>query len=292
MLAPASSPKAESGKGSVVTRRAYNLFRHVRQNGAVQPDRIAAQFYTLREFTGTPDGFRGALERVSAIGYSAVQLSAVGALDAGITAAQARSWLDAYGLRCVATHRPWKRLTGELDAEIEFHKTLGCDYVAIGGTVWDYGYEPDDYRRFVGDAQPVMAGLKAAGIRFGVHNHAAEFMKFDGIHPFDIWLSEGGPDLKLEIDTYWVVEAGVEVVGLMRRCAGRMPVIHVKDREVVREGPRMAPIGEGNLDWRAIVAAGDAGGVESYIVEQDTCARDPFDCLRSSFEYLRDLPVG
>ena len=226
------------------------------------------------------------------IGYTAVQLSAVGAFEQGTTAEEARNWLDEYGLRCVATHRPWKRLMSAAAAEIEFHQTLGCDYVAIGGTVWDYGYEPADYRRFMVDAKPVIAELKSAGIRFGVHNHAAEFMKFGGVHPFDLWLNEGGEDLMLEIDTYWVVEAGVDVVGLMRRCAGRIPVIHVKDREVVREGPRMAAIGEGNLDWNAIVTVGDAGGVESYVVEQDVCSRDPFDCLRSSFDYLRDLAVG
>ncbi|MHB8636138.1 MAG: sugar phosphate isomerase/epimerase family protein [Fimbriimonadaceae bacterium] len=258
----------------------------------MQPDRIAAQFYTLRELTATAEGFREALRRVSEIGYSAVQLSAVAALENGVSAAQARAWLDEYGLRCIATHRPWKRLTSELNAEIDFHHVLGCDYVAIGGTVWDYGYEPADYRRFMEDAKPVIAALKAGGIRFGVHNHAAEFMKFDGVHPFELWLNEGGADLMLEVDTYWVVDAGVDIVSLLRRCAGRIPVIHVKDREVAREGTRMAPIGEGNLDWQAIVAVGDAGGVESYVVEQDVCARDPFDCLRASFDYLMDLDVG
>ena len=30
-------------------------------------------------------------------------------------------------------------------------------------------------------------------------------------------------------------------------------------------------------------------GVEWYAVEQDTCRRDPFDCLRSSFDYLSAL---
>lgn len=246
----------------------------------------------MRDFTKTSDGFRDSLRKVAEIGYGGVQLSAVGAFDAGVTATQAKRWLNEFGLKCVATHRPWKCLTDSTDAEIEFHHTLECDYVAIGGTVWDYGFEPADYRRFLADAAPVVAALKASGIRFGVHNHAAEFMKFDGVHPFDLWVTDGGQDLMLEVDTYWVVEAGVDVYDLLQRCAGRIPVIHVKDREVIREGPRMAPVGEGNLDWARIVTIGNAGGVESYVVEQDECARDPFDCLRSSFEFLRNLDVG
>jgi sugar phosphate isomerase/epimerase len=48
----------------------------------------------------------------------------------------------------------------------------------------------------------------------------------------------------------------------------------------------MAPVGEGNLDWDGIIAAGEEGGVEWYAIEQDVCRRDPFDCLASSFEFL------
>jgi sugar phosphate isomerase/epimerase len=73
----------------------------------------------------------------------------------------------------------------------------------------------------------------------------------------------------------------------MQRCAGRVPVIHLKDKEVVpKDGPVIAAIGEGNLPWNTIVPACEAAGVDWYGVEQDTCRRDPFDCLRSSFEYL------
>jgi sugar phosphate isomerase/epimerase len=250
---------------------------------------IAAQFYTLRDFTGTREGFRDSLRRVAEMGYSAVQLSAVGAFENGLTSRDARVMLDENGLRCIATHRPWSRLSQATNAEIDFHHELGCDYAAIGGIAGDFGYGLDDFRRFNREAQVTIEKLKTAGIRFGVHNHAHEFIKFDGRFPFDVWLDEGGADLMLEVDTYWVIEAGIDPTGLLRRCAGRIPVIHVKDREVVREGPRMAAIGEGNMDWRSIIAAGDAGGVEAYVVEQDVCPRDPFDCLRSSFEFLASL---
>jgi len=78
----------------------------------------------------------------------------------------------------------------------------------------------------------------------------------------------------------------------MARCAGRAPVIHLKDREVVeKEGPVMAPIGEGNLPWNTILPACENAGVKWYAIEQDTCRRDPFDCLRSSYEYLSRFPI-
>ena len=53
----------------------------------------------------------------------------------------------------------------------------------------------------------------------------------------------------------------------------------------------MCPVGEGNLDWDGIIEAGDKAGVEWYAVEQDTCRRDAFDCLRSSLEFLTSKGV-
>jgi sugar phosphate isomerase/epimerase len=258
----------------------------------MDPNRLAAQMYTLRDFIKTPEGLRDALQRVSEMGYKGVQMSAVGAFDIGLTAAQARKWLDEFGLKCMATHRPWKRYTEALDEEIVFHQTLGCDYAGLGSFTGLYGVTPDDYRRFVADLAPIIAKLKSVGIRFGVHNHAVEFMKFDGLHPFDVLIDEGGPDIQLLIDTYWVHEAGVDVIPLIQRCAGRVAVLHLKDREVTKEGTRMGAVGEGNLPWAEIVRAADAAGAEWYAVEQDVCPRDPFDCLKSSFEYLSELDAG
>ena len=63
--------------------------------------------------------------------------------------------------------------------------------------------------------------------------------------------------------------------------------MHLKDLEVFGwEPPTYAPVGEGNLDWDAILAACRAGGTEWGIVEQDVCRRDPFECLASSYRFL------
>src|ERR1019366_9150665 len=94
-----------------------------------------------------------------------------------VTAAQAKEMLENSGLVCCATHRPWNRLVENIDEEIEFHRILGCNYAAIGGISWDYGVQPDNYRKFLGDAIPVIDKLKSAGIRFGFHNHQYEFIR-------------------------------------------------------------------------------------------------------------------
>ena len=253
--------------------------------------RIAAQMYTLREETKTAEGFENALITLHGIGYEGVQLSAIGCMNGEtpeVDAKRARELLDDNGLVCCATHRPITRLLNHLEEEIEFHQTLGCDYIAIGGIGWDYGDTPDAYRRFLDDTRGMMARLREVGIAFGYHNHDYEFIRDPetGRPCYEILVDE--PDLQLEIDTYWVVHAGLDVVGLLARAAGRIDVIHFKDREVVSKvGPVMAPVGEGLLDWDAIIEACAAGGTRWAVVEQDECRRNPFDCLASSFEYLQ-----
>lgn len=253
--------------------------------------KLAAQMYTVRDFAKTEADLADTLAKISRIGYPAVQMSGVGAMsgpDPLVTARQARTMLDDNGLRCIATHRSFDDLKTKTDDEIALHQTLGCDYAAIGG-IGSYGGEGEaGYRRFVADAQPVIARLKAAGIRFGYHNHDFEFAR-GGPHGrtlYDVLVDEGSPDLMLEIDVYWASHAGLNPERLVTRCAGRVPVIHVKDKEVIEGGPVMAPVGEGNLDWAHLLPACRAAGVEWYAVEQDTCRRDPFDCLRASFEFL------
>jgi sugar phosphate isomerase/epimerase len=258
------------------------------------PGRIAAQLYTVREYTKNANDFENSLGLIHEIGYDGVQLSAVECMsgdDPEVDAATARQMLDANGLVCAGTHTSFEALRDHTDAEIERLRILGCNFVAIGG-IW-----PDDYSAFatfIEESGSIIDTLKVHGIRFGYHNHAHEFVRRpDGIArepaggTYYELLIDGNPDLMLEIDTYWALHAGVDPAKLLRRCAGRVPLIHVKDKEVVpKEGPTYAPVGEGNLDWNAILSAGEAAGVEWYTVEQDSCRRDPFDCLRSSWNFL------
>jgi sugar phosphate isomerase/epimerase len=254
----------------------------------ITPDRIAAQFYTLRELTKSREGFRQALEHVAELGYKGVQLSAVGAMNDGLVSAdETRKWLDELDLKCVATHRPFERFQTNLEDEVAFHKALGCDYTAVGYFLHRYPNSLEGFNELVSDSGPIVSALANQGIRFGIHNHDAEFRRTNGKLHFDVLIERGAPDLMLEIDTFWVVKAGVDCAWLLERCAGRIPMIHVKDLEMAEGGSRMAPVGEGNLPWDDILTAGEKSGVEVYIVEQDDTFRDPFDCLHSSLEYLK-----
>ncbi len=89
---------------------------------------LAAQLYTVREFTRTPEGVAKTFKKVRQIGYKAVQISAFGPIDPQ----DVKKMLADEGLTCCITHIGYDRLTNDLPAVIEEHELWGCKHVAIG----------------------------------------------------------------------------------------------------------------------------------------------------------------
>jgi sugar phosphate isomerase/epimerase len=82
--------------------------------------------------------------------------------------------------------------------------------------------------------------------------------------------------LQGEIDTYWVQYGGADPVAWCHKLKGRLPLIHLKDYAVTDDNKiNYCEIGQGNLDFAAIVAAAEAAGCEWFIVEQDSTPRRP-----------------
>lgn len=246
---------------------------------------LAAQLYTLRDFLKTPADIAATLPKVAKLGYRAVQLSALGPIDTK----ELKSILDGEGLAVCATHEDFARLRDDLDAVAEEHALLGCKYVAIGGIPGDYR-NAEGYHRFAKEASEVGRKMKERGLVFGYHNHSFELEKFGEKTALEILYSESDPEaFTAEIDTYWIQHGGGDPAVWIRRVAGRSPIVHFKDMAVSGGKPVMAEVGEGNLNWPAILDACREAGVEWYIVEQDVCQRDPFESLGISLRNLNAM---
>lgn len=247
---------------------------------------IAAQLYTLRDYTQTLEDFAGAIERVRGIGYEAVQISGIGK---DIDWADARKVCDDNGVEVAATHVGFEALRDETDRMIEQHDILGCRYPAIGGLPNEYRTSAEGYARFAKEATEVGKKLAAAGMAFGYHNHSFELQKYGDRTGLQIIYEDSDPKYVTgEIDTYWVQHGGGDPAAWIRMLKGRMFLVHFKDFRIQDGEQRFAEIGEGNLNWPNILEACKTTGVEWYIVEQDNCYdRNPFDSLKISFDNMR-----
>jgi len=250
---------------------------------------IAVQGYTLRESCKTALDIAKTCARIKKIGYDAVQVSAW----AKIPPQELAKILTGEGLVCCATHVNWAEVSKEPERIAEEHAIIGCKHTAIGSGpgIWD-GSAPKTEAHWSGFAKQMSAvakKLKPLGLSFGYHNHAVEFEKVGKRTIMDILIEDSEPVVTMEIDTFWVQHGGADPVVYIQKVANRCPLLHLKDMTIKDNKIIMAEVGEGNLNWPSILAAAKTSGVAWYIVEQDTCQRDPFESITMSLHNLHAM---
>lgn len=250
---------------------------------------LACTLYTLREYTRTPDQIARTLARVKQIGYSAVQFSGLGPIDA----AELGKILKNEGLACCATHVSLANLRDNPQKVIDDHKLWGCEYIAIGGMT-TRNPELQTWLDFAEEFNTIARKLEGSGIKLGYHNHSNELARYDGKVVLQILLEHFRPDIWMEIDVYWITAGGGDPAQWIGKLKNRVPCIHMKDMAVRTDRTQLfAEVGEGNLNWEAIIAAGKASGVRWYIVEQDNCyGQSPFDCIERSLKNLKGMGLS
>ena len=241
--------------------------------------KIGAQLYTVREFCQNAQDFEETLKKLSAIGYKVIQLSTIG----DIPAETIRELCDRYGMTVACTHRSLQDYTDRMDEMIHYHKTVGAKVAGIGGMGLEQRCDKETLMNTIEMFNRFSEQLGEHGLRFGYHNHAFEFSKFEGKMVMDYLIEYGKFDFIL--DTYWASYAGIDPCGLIQRLGKRASMIHFKDLAVdINSKVEIAEVGQGNLDWDKIIAA--SKDCEYALVEQDTCKGNPFDSLKISYDFL------
>ena len=239
---------------------------------------IGVQLYSLRnELT---QDFEGIIRRVAAMGYIGVEPYG-GMTDKPQQAAQLFREL---GLSVPAIHAAM----ATPENKNQLLDTLGAYGATIMNVPW---LSPDNFKTLDGvkavceQLNQANALLKPHGITVGYHNHEFEPTNvFEGKNALDWMFELTDPAVTFEIDTYWVKAGNADPADVVRRFGARSPLLHIKDGEG-RRGVPMVAVGEGTLDFAAIVQA-SAGNVKWMIVELDECATDMVEAIQKSYTYL------
>ena len=247
---------------------------------------VAIQLYSLRDFCKTAADFAATARRVKQIGYDAVQISGVGPIECEELVRICRG----EGLTICATHESGKDIVDNTSMVIDRLGKLGTIY-----TAYPHPHVPlttiEEVLALAAALDKAGRAMRKAGQVLTYHNHALELRKFDGKTMLEIFFEQTGRNsLQGEIDTYWIQCGGGDPAEWCRRLKRRLPLLHMKDHGVNKDNKAatMMEIGNGNLNWPAIISAADRSGCEWYIVEQDVCPADPIDSIKESFRYIKD----
>ncbi len=251
--------------------------------------KIGAQMYTIRGFCKTSEDIVKSLERLAKMGVDCIHFSGCGPIDPVLL----RETCERLGIEIVLTHVPFDRLINETDQVIKEHKLMGCNCIGLGAVPKEMRNSPEDIEAFLDMIKEPITKIRAAGMRFNYHNHAYEFNRFNGKPIMEQILERySAEEMGITLDTYWVHQSGADLYPWIEKMPGRLAYTHIKDQILEEDGKtaKMAPIGDGHMNFPGIMAALEKAGTEYVFIEQDYCyERDPFECLERSFAYLKSI---
>ena len=271
---------------------------------------VAVQVYGLRDLLqDTPERFEEVMKDVKKIGYDGVELAGLYGLDP----AYIREVLDKVGLVPISAHVPFNELVEDLDKAIKDYKTIGVKYMVMPHMPEQYRpVNPEGFLNFLPKLKEMGEKIKAAGMEFLYHNHDFEFVRLpEGDYGYDRMFEVVPADVfAAELDTCWCNVATGDAAGYVKKYAGRLPVVHLKDyikqgsvqnmyqligvankEEKKEEGFfEFRPVGFGQMIWEPVLENAIDAGAEWVVVEQDRhYDLSPLECARRSREYLKIL---
>jgi sugar phosphate isomerase/epimerase len=208
----------------------------------------------------------------------------VGDLSSQIRAADLKKLLDGLGLELVGTHVGFEALKTDVDRLCDYLVQTGGTHLICSG-VGDRAKGLAAYEEAASLMNEVGKQVARRGLTLCYHNHSFEFQRFAGTTALLRLFELTDPAaVKLCIDTYWVHHGGEDPAAFVARYADRTAILHLKDMKETT----FAEVGQGVLDFPAILKAVEGKPVPWAVVEQDRTARTPEESVRLSRQYLKE----
>ena len=259
---------------------------------------IGIQLYTLRN--PIKEDLAGTIKAVAAAGYQ--QVEPYGFPDG--TAQELIKVARDNGMEANSSHFAWESVTNP-DKEgvppfariLEQAKDAELSHLVVPYVHAHNREDLDGYRRLAERMNQAAVEASQAGIQLSYHNHAFEFEpKEGGQSGYDVFTEEFVPEMKFEVDVFWVVVGDADPVELLQKLKGRVSQLHLKDLKKGTSIPNFGKLpkdafqelGNGMIAMEPIIEAASAAGVDHCHVEQDQ-SPDPIASIGQSMAYLKGL---
>lgn len=245
---------------------------------------VGIQLYTLKDQTQTD--FLGTIRKVADMGYQAVEFAGY----FGVPARELRAFIDDCGLAAPSAHvgldfSDMDKMVSGLKQQIEYALELGLEYIITPSSPFSPVPTAEEVDRAVSFLEKAAELVREAGLQYGYHNHDFEFKQVNGKAIMDHFLERiPAGSLIAEFDLGWVHKGGSRPVDYVRKYAGRVPLVHVKD---FAEGRSDTEVGRGKVDFKSVFDIAEQAGIRYYIVEQEQFRTSSLESARISLEYFK-----
>ncbi len=285
------------GAGAALTATVWTprlLFALDKEN--IYRQQIGIQLYTLRD--QIKNDVKATIKAVADAGYK--QVEPYGFPDAQPLIDAARE----NGLAVNSTHFAWDSVVNPNEQGVApFSEILdkanaaGLKHLVVPYLADKNRMTLDDYKRTAERCNQGAEQAKKAGIQLAYHNHSFEFKPLEnGKCGYDVLMEEFTPDMKFEVDVFWVQLGGHDPVDLIRKLSGRVSQLHLKDLNKEIQSPMyddvpkeaFEELGDGVIPMEPLLQVAAEAGVVHGHVEQDQ-SPDPLASIRQSMQHLQAL---
>jgi sugar phosphate isomerase/epimerase len=227
------------------------------------------------------------LKKTVDYGFSEIELGKY----MGESASEFMNFCKKIGIKPVAGHLPFTEKKDEIEKKLDDLAKLEIKYPV---TYWPWkGSGPfmlEDCKKSAETLNNMGEICKVHGMELCWHNHDKEFVSMEEGIPFDYLMEHTEKDLvKCEMDVYWVTKGGADPLSFLKKYSGRYRILHLKDM-TADETHTFECVGNGIIDFPAILREAQGQGVEHFMLEYDNVA-DGMDCLKTSGEYLQKISL-
>ncbi|MCS7224954.1 MAG: sugar phosphate isomerase/epimerase [Armatimonadetes bacterium] len=250
---------------------------------------IAVQLYSVRN--DCAKDLPGTLKEIAQMGYEGVEFAGY----YGYQAHELRRLLDDLGLKVAGTHTGVDTLSPSRLAEtLEFNQTLGNRYLIVPWVGEEWRKTRDDWLRLAEFLTEVSEKVRGGDFTVGYHNHHFEFQQtFDGENLWDLLLRHTPGEVAMQLDTGNAMHGGAtgqDLLAIIQRYPGRAKTVHLKEYSSANP---TALIGEGEVPWKEFLSQCiKTGGTEWFIIEQESYAFPPLECIRKCLDNLKGILAG
>jgi protein-tyrosine-phosphatase/sugar phosphate isomerase/epimerase len=262
-----------------IGRRVRELAAELDAGGASGPA-LSVQLYSVRDAAAAD--LPETLARLAETGWRHVE-----PFDLTADPRALHEALTANGLRAPSAHASLSD-GADLDRVFDAAATVGAQTVIHPFSPPEQWSSKDGVSAIAQDVVRAQAGAARHGLRVGYHNHHWEMATMpDDRTALEHFADEVGPEVVLELDTYWAAVGGQDVPALLGRLGDQVRMLHLKDGPIDKDAATQLPVGSGALPVPEILRAAPAA--ELAVLEFDDYAGDVFEGLATGYRYVTGL---
>jgi sugar phosphate isomerase/epimerase len=236
---------------------------------------LGFQLYSLHAID---DPLPAVLERIGETPFAGVEFAGLGDTAPDTLAA---TLADA-DLRAAGAHVDIEALETNVAETAETYRSLGCSELTVpylDPAAFESATALDDT---AGRLSDIATDLAADDIGLHYHNHDHEFVSVEN-QPALSGLAARLENVSLQVDLGWVGAAGHDPLAFFEEHEDQIELAHLKDYD--GETGETVPLGEGDLDLDATMAAVEASDVEWLIYEAEE-RPDSYETLEYAVEVM------